>query len=166
MIFEMSLSKFGLLIPERKTAKGRSVSQKEYVARGVLTNASSRTSDFFPYRWLLFYGHLCAHGRLNGPSDLQKVMRWSQRWNNLQICSRRDLNPGGSDLWSNTLPLDNGGALFLSFFPYKNKWSVTCPTWQVTKKVNVEVCYALLLKQLWQFWYSTLHQHSAFFTSR
>ena len=25
--------------------------------------------------WLMFYGHFCAYGRLNGPSDLQKVMR-------------------------------------------------------------------------------------------
>jgi len=22
--------------------------------------------------WLMFYGHFCAHGRLNGPSDLQR----------------------------------------------------------------------------------------------
>ena len=40
-----------------------------------------------------------------------KVMRRSQRRNNLQICPRRDSNTGGSDLWSNTLPLDHGGAL-------------------------------------------------------
>ncbi|KAK2163817.1 hypothetical protein LSH36_74g14046 [Paralvinella palmiformis] len=37
-------------------------------------------------------------------------MRRSQRRNNLQICPRRDSNTGGSDLWSNTLPLDHGGA--------------------------------------------------------
>jgi len=23
-------------------------------------------------RWLMFYGHFCAHGRLNGPSNLQR----------------------------------------------------------------------------------------------
>ena len=40
-------------------------------------------------------------GYLNGPS---------QGWNNLQICPLRDLNTGGSDLWSDTLPLDHGGA--------------------------------------------------------
>ena len=37
-------------------------------------------------------------------------MRRSERRNNLQICPRRDSNTGGSDLWSNTLPLDYGGA--------------------------------------------------------
>ncbi|KAK2152063.1 hypothetical protein LSH36_340g00011 [Paralvinella palmiformis] len=37
-------------------------------------------------------------------------MRRSQRRNNLQICRRRDSNTSGSDLWSNTLPLDHGGA--------------------------------------------------------
>ena len=42
--------------------------------------------------------------RLNGPSD-------PQRRNNLQICPRRDSNTGGSDLWSNTLLIDHGGAL-------------------------------------------------------
>ena len=29
---------------------------------------------------------------------------WSQRWNTLQICPRRESNSGGSDLWSNALP--------------------------------------------------------------
>ena len=37
-------------------------------------------------------------------------MRRSERQNNLQICPRRDSNTSGSDLWSNTLPLDHGGA--------------------------------------------------------
>jgi len=37
-------------------------------------------------------------------------MRRSERRNNLQICPRRDSNTGGSDLWSNTRPLDHGGA--------------------------------------------------------
>ena len=41
-------------------------------------------------------------------------MKRSERWNTLQICPRRDSNTGGSDLWSNTLPLDHGGALSLS----------------------------------------------------
>ena len=40
-----------------------------------------------------------------------KVMRRSERRNNLQICPRRDLNTCGSDLWSSTLPLDHGGAI-------------------------------------------------------
>jgi len=39
-----------------------------------------------------------------------KVMKRSQRWNILQICPRRNSNTVGSDLWSNTLPLDHGGA--------------------------------------------------------
>ena len=43
-----------------------------------------------------------------------KVTRRSERRNNLQICPRRDSNTGGSDLWSSTLPLDHGGALFLT----------------------------------------------------
>ena len=38
-----------------------------------------------------------------------KVMRRSQRWNNFQIYSRQYSNTGGSDMWSNTLPLDHGG---------------------------------------------------------
>ena len=38
-------------------------------------------------------------------------MKRSQGWNTLQIRQRRDSNTGGSDLWSNTLPLDHGGAL-------------------------------------------------------
>jgi len=37
-------------------------------------------------------------------------MKRSQGWNALQICPRRDSNSGGSDLWSNTLPLDHRGA--------------------------------------------------------
>jgi len=32
-------------------------------------------------------------------------MKQSERWNTLQICPRWDLNSGGSDLWSNTLPV-------------------------------------------------------------
>ena len=31
-----------------------------------------------------------------------------------QICPRWDSNKGGSDLWSNTLLLDNGGILYMS----------------------------------------------------
>ena len=36
-----------------------------------------------------------------------KAMKQSQRWNDLQILPRRDSNAGGSDLWSNTPPLDH-----------------------------------------------------------
>ena len=36
-------------------------------------------------------------------------MKRSQRWNTLQICRRRDSNSRGSNMWSNTLPLDHGG---------------------------------------------------------
>ena len=36
-------------------------------------------------------------------------MKRGQRWNNLRICPRRDSNTGGSDQWSNTLPLNHGG---------------------------------------------------------
>ena len=59
----------------------------------------------------MFYVHFCAHGRLNGLSDPQKVMKQNQRWNNLQIYPRQDSNTGGSDLWSNMLPLYQGGTL-------------------------------------------------------
>ena len=41
---------------------------------------------------------------------LPKVMRRSERRNNLQIYPRRDSNTDGSDLWTSTLPLDHGGA--------------------------------------------------------
>ena len=44
-----------------------------------------------------------------------KVMRRSHRRNNLQICPRRDLNTSGSELQSNTLPLDHGGALISKY---------------------------------------------------
>ena len=40
-------------------------------------------------------------------------MRRSQRRNNLQIWPRRDSNTGGSDMWSNTLPLDHGSLRFI-----------------------------------------------------
>jgi len=32
------------------------------------------------------------------------MVGWSQWWITLQICPHRDLNSGGSDLWSNALP--------------------------------------------------------------
>ena len=32
-------------------------------------------------------------------------MKRSRRWNTLQICPRRSSNSGGSDLWSNALPV-------------------------------------------------------------
>jgi len=41
---------------------------------------------------------------------LPKVMRRSERRNNLQIGPRRDSNTGGSDLQSSTLPIDDRGA--------------------------------------------------------
>ena len=67
--------------------------------------ASCLAKDIY---WMIdVYGHFCAQGRLNGPIDLQ---RRSERRNNLQICPRWDPNMGGSDLWSNMLPLDHGGA--------------------------------------------------------
>jgi len=31
-------------------------------------------------------------------------MKWSQRWNTLQICPHQDSSSGDSDLWSNVLP--------------------------------------------------------------
>ena len=48
--------------------------------------------------YMMFYSHFCARGRLNGSSDLPKVIKRSQRQNNLQICPCRDSNTGGSDL--------------------------------------------------------------------
>ena len=52
----------------------------------------------------MFYGHYYAHGRLNSPSDLQKVMKRNERWNTLQKCPHRDSNWSGGDLWSKALP--------------------------------------------------------------
>ena len=52
-------------------------------------------------------------------------MRRSQRWNNLQICPLTDSNPGGSDMWSNTLPLDHGDALNYSCDLPNTKWYFT-----------------------------------------
>jgi len=60
--------------------------------------------------WLMFYSHFCRL-KLKWAEQPPKVMKRSQRWNNPQIWPRRDSNKGGGDLWSNTLPLDHGGAL-------------------------------------------------------
>ena len=77
----------------------------------INANLTPIQSDIFSaarwwWRWLMFYGHCCAHGRLNW------VMKWSQRWNTLQVYPCRDSNSGGSDLWSKLPPtrLDYGGA--------------------------------------------------------
>ena len=56
--------------------------------------------------WLVFYNHFCAQAE-----QPTKVMKWSQKWNNLQLGPHQDSNKGGSDLRSNTLPLDHGGPL-------------------------------------------------------
>jgi len=42
----MSLSKFSFIIPEKKTAKGRSVSQKEYEAKKKLNFIAKWTFEF------------------------------------------------------------------------------------------------------------------------
>ena len=57
----------------------------------------------------MFYGHFCAHGKLNGRVT-SKDNEAKSRMKQPSVCQRRDLNTGGSDLWSNTLPLDHGGA--------------------------------------------------------
>ena len=66
--------------------------------------------------WLMFYGHFCAHGRLNGP----KVMKRRQTRNNLQIYLRRDSNTGGSDLWSNMYSTARPRRLYLNV---KSMWA-------------------------------------------
>ena len=78
--------------------------------------------------WLVFYVQVCAHARLNGGERFPKVMKRSQRWNTLHICPRRDSNTGGSDLWSNTLRLDHGGAdLLCDSICTHAQWSNTLP---------------------------------------
>ena len=73
--------------------------------------------------WLMFYGHFCAHGRLNGRS---------QRWNTLQIWPHRDSNTRGSDVWSNTLPLEQGGT-----HPFWNGEEIWChKTNQTRERTN------------------------------
>ena len=47
----------------------------------------------------------CAQGKLNWPSDFQKVMRRSERRNTLQTCPQWHLNPGVWDLWSTAQPV-------------------------------------------------------------
>jgi len=50
-------------------------------------------------------------------------MKWSQRWNNLQICPHWYSNLGGSDLWSNTLLLDHRGACIVVMnIELRNHW--------------------------------------------
>ena len=49
-------------------------------------------------------------------------MKRNQRWNNLEICPCRNPNTDGSDLWSNTLSLDHGGALYVRMYV----WMYVC----------------------------------------
>jgi len=55
--------------------------------------------------WLMvFYGHFCACDRLIEPSNLQRL--WSEvKDETPQMCQHWDSNSGGSDLWSNMLPV-------------------------------------------------------------
>jgi len=58
----------------------------------------------------MFYGHPCAHGKLYGTSignEAQSKMKQP-----LDMTMSR-FEHGGSDLWSNTLPLDLGEILGL-----------------------------------------------------
>ena len=52
-----------------------------------------------------WYGHFCAQGRLNGraSSEGDETKRKTKQPSDMPT-------PGGSDLWSNTLPLDHGSA--------------------------------------------------------
>ena len=91
-------------------------------------------------------------------------MRRSQRWNNLQICPLRDSNPGGSDLWSNTLPLDHGGALM---WGYVWCYVITCV---ICDAIMVMWWYVIIYLMLWDvilcdrmWWYNS--QFIWFFTN-
>jgi len=42
--------------------------------------------------WEMFYCHLCAEGRLNGPEQPPNVMKQRERWNTLQIRPSRHFN--------------------------------------------------------------------------
>ena len=57
----------------------------------------------------MFSGLFFVHGRLNGPSDLQRQVKVK----NMKLPSDIPMprfEHGGSDLLSNTPPLDHGGA--------------------------------------------------------
>ena len=81
----------------------------------------------------------------------------SQRWNTLQICLRRDLNTGDSDLWSNTLLFDRGGAPVVAVEEQRlitNIWTVTSDDMR-----KLEWCSARDLPNgLWSFSYCFNHR--------
>ena len=96
---------------------------KENITRYQLSRLqifSQMTMEVITDNWPL----LCTW-QANWAERPPKAMEWSERWNTLQICRRRDSNSGGSDLWSSALPTHNGGhtlsTLFAYFFPF-------CPT--------------------------------------
>ena len=51
-------------------------------------------------------------------------MKRSQRWNNLQICPRRDSTTGGSELWSNALPVRPRRRMLYSHSLYGCIWNI------------------------------------------
>ena len=61
---------------------------------------------------MMIYGHFGALGRLNGPSDLQKMSKMKHP----SDMPTPRFEHGGSDLWSNTLPLDHGGTPIVFIF--------------------------------------------------
>ena len=59
--------------------------------------------------WMTFYGPFLCTRYAKWAKRPPRVMKRSQRWNNLHICPRGDSNTGGSGQCSNTLPLDHAG---------------------------------------------------------
>ena len=77
---------------------------------------------------------------------LPKVMRRSERRNNLQICQRQDSNTGGSDLWFSMLPLDHGGAPYISCQSPKQRSHLELCIWtQVWPLLLLQACYRSVL---------------------
>jgi len=56
------------------------VSKKVHAKRNMTTTSGLQHSEWFLRElipddwWLVFYGHFCVHGRLNGPSGPPKVL--------------------------------------------------------------------------------------------
>ena len=84
--------------------------------------------EFYVTVWMMMMNGvlrplLCTHWAKRAERH-PKVVKRIQRWNNLQIFPRRDSNTGGSDLWSNTLPLDHGGApVCWMLSPLNREWA-------------------------------------------
>ena len=84
------------------------------------------------------------------------VMRRSQRRNNLQLCPPRDSNTGGSDLQSNTLPLDHGDARLIDWYLMSYKLQVIYLQTRSVASRRLDSSSSKPLGIIWPcFWYIT-----------